>query len=238
VLDPELTNAALEKFHVTTPGEHAMIVLPENADLENPTAADLIVYATFEKLTTEPCEDLLIRTLTIEGRHLGTNITKLVFNVGNDFFNDTRAHQYTYTMVRDARTQDITNTDALHLYENVPYCYMSTPRGYINQPTYRTFMHRQRFMQVECSLDYGLHDIKLYWSTVWRGQDNAGQPVFANDLGFSISNVAGAGGILGTDDHSAVSTMVSGCHKKQPIMGPYQTRKKAKGKPRHRHHFR
>jgi len=233
-LDPELTNALLEKFHVTDPGEHAMIVLPYDANLDNPTAAQLIIQSTFEKLTDAPCEDLLIRTLTIEGSVLGTNITKLVFTVGNDNFNDTTAAQYTYTV----GTQDTTNTDALHLWTNVPQCRMSVPRGYLKAPTYKTFLKRSRFMEVECSLEYGKHEVKVFWNTVWRGESSPGVPVYANDLAFSISNVEGAGGILGTDDHSEVSKAIPGCEKKQPLMGPYQTRKKAKGKPWQRRHFR
>jgi len=244
VLDPELTNADLEKFHVTQPGEHAVIVLPDTADLDNPASADLIVYATFEKLTTEPCEDLLIRSLTIEGSTVGTNVTKLVFFVGNDNFNDTRASKYTYTMVRSGTngvaTQDITNYDALHLYENVPQCRMSVPRGYLRAPTYKSFLKRSRFMEVECSLGYGTHEVKVFYNTVWRGQDGDGDPVYANDLAFTISNVAGAGGILGHDDHSSVSAAIPGCNKKQPILGPYQTRKKARKEPKWKraHHFR
>jgi len=244
VLDPELTNAALEKFHVTTPGEHAVIVLPENADLENPAAADLIVYATFGKLTDDPCEDLLIRTVTFEGSSVGTNVTKLVFNVGSDNFNDTAAHEYTYTFTDSGgNPQEVTNTDARHLFDNVPICYMGTPRGVIREPTYRTYMHRQRIMQVECSLNSLSrgHDIKVYWSTVWRGfNSTTNSSIFANDLSFSIGNVANAGGILGSDDHSAISAAIPGCNKKQPVLGPYQTRKgKPRGKPWKRaHHFR
>ncbi|CAK0865355.1 unnamed protein product [Prorocentrum cordatum] len=137
-------------------------------------------------------------------------------------------------------TSDVTNSDALHFFYNVPQCRMSVPRGYLKAPTYRSFLKRSRFMQVECSLDNGKHEIKVSKTTVWRGFDRAANAtVYANDLAFSVSNVAGAGGILGTDDHAAVAAAVPGCNKKQPINGPYQTRKGPKGKPWQRaHHFR
>jgi len=242
VLDPELTNAALEKFHITLPGEHPMIILPENADESDPASAELLVYANFSKLTDAACEDLLIRTVTIEGSTLGQNVTKLVFNVGNDNFNDTDAAEYTYTMVRGAQVRSVTKTASgigpLHLYENVPQCRMSVPRGYLRAPTYKSFLKRSRFMELECSLEFGKHEIKVFWNTVWRGESSPGVPVYHNDLAFSISNVEGAGGLLGNQDHTDETRAVPGCDKKQPLMGPYQTRKKARGKPWQRRHFR
>jgi hypothetical protein len=241
----------LEKFHVTKPGNHTMIALPYEAAMDDPFSGQLYVEATFAQLNPDDsCEDLLIRTLTIEGTALGTigpqedprgTLTKLIFNVGTDIFNDTSAHEYTYTMVRSMGTAGtFTKTDERHLYENIPQCFMSTPRGYIKKPTYRTFMHRQRFKQVECDLSNGQHVIKVFWSTVWRGLGSDGESVFANDLSFSISNVEGAAGILGLQDHANYSEANPDCNKtkKQPIMGPYQTRNKPKGRPHHRHHFR
>jgi len=229
-LDPELTNIAGEKFHVTTAGEFVMIGLPSSCNPEVPDACELIFKATFDKLENDSdCNDLMIRNLSIQGTKVASGaagVTKVDFSILSDVGNSSDALGFEindeYKTLEEFSSQ-------------LPYCTVSQQRGYFQWPTKRTYRFRTTTYNVECGLDFGNHELKLHFSTVWRGTSlDTGLPVYANDMSFSISSVGtDAIGLLGTDDNSAVTVAVAGCDKKQPVSGPYQVRHGPKFPKRH-----
>jgi hypothetical protein len=229
-LDPELTNTAGEKFHVTQAGEYVMIGLPPTCDPESPDTCDLILKASFDKLENDSaCNDLMIRGVTIQGTKLalGTNgVTKVEFSILNDVGNSSSALGFA---VNDAHV-------AMEDFNGqVPPCIVAQERGYFKWPTRRSNRFRTKTYMVECDLAFAEHKFKLDFHTVWRGTGlDTGLPVYANDISFSIGNVGtNPIGIQGTDDISAVTAAVPGCDKKQPVSGPYQVRHGPKFPKRH-----
>jgi len=228
-LDPELINIAGEKFHVTVAGTYVMIGLPAGCNPETPDSCDLIYTATFDKLENDgPCNDLMIRNVTIQGTLLGNGaagVTKVDFSILSDVGNSSdslgfQVNDGPYLTMADFQSQ-------------VSPCSVSQQRGYFTWPTKNTYRYRTTTYNVECALDFGNTEFKLHFSTVFRGVlDNS--PVYANDISFSISNVGTTAiGLLGTDDNSAVTADVANCSKKQPVNGPYQTRHGPKFPKRH-----
>jgi hypothetical protein len=270
-LDPELSRTDGVKIHVTVPQEYLMIGIPADLDMANPSAAELMVEADFQKLTTQPCEDLMIRKVTVQGSKLGTNITKLEFSIADDAFSNSSTAVLGLKVTNkreDGREQEITFSDTLpasalikpveHFTLYAVYCTVSRARGFIKPPTKHSFRFRQPLFEVECSLDYGTHDIKIVFNSVWRG-NNGVRDILANDLSLYISNVGGGcsnatyhkdprpagcdhpAGLLGGDPYEEATRPIAGCNKSQPLMGPFKYlasgSRRPKGKP-HRRHFR
>jgi len=229
-LDPELTNIAGEKFHVTTPGEFVMIGLPSTCNPEVPDACDLIFKANFDKLENDSdCNDLMIRNVSIQGTKLASGasgVTSVEFSILSDVGNSSDA--LGFQINGEYKTPE-------EFSSQLAYCTVSQERGYFQWPTKRTYRFRTTTYNVECGLDFGNHELKLHFSTAWRGTSlDTGLPVYANDMSFSISSVGtDAIGLLGTDDNSAVTVAVPGCNKKQPVSGPYQVRHGPKFPKRH-----
>lgn len=247
-LDPELTNTAGEKFHITQAGEWFMVGLPETAQLDDPANARMLVTANFSKMGTDPCEDLLIRDITVEGYVLGENVTKLKLSVANEVFNSTAALGLSITQKRSNGVEMEMPDLAPEIFAGyLPGCMIRRPRGYWHAPTKTSYRKRTKFYMMEClfaasigtPLQPAFVSNKLYvwWSTVWR--DTPSGSTYYNDISFSLSDVGTAPvGLLGTDDHTDATKAVAGCDKKQPVMGPYQARQKGpKEKPwvRRRH---
>jgi hypothetical protein len=228
-LDPELTNIANEKFHLTIPGEYVMIGLPAGCNPESPDACDLIYKANFDKLENDGvCNDLMIRNVTIQGTLLGNGaagVTKVDFSILNDVGNSSDALGF--------QVNDGPYLTAADFQSQVSPCTVSQQRGYFTWPTKNTYRFRTTTYNVECALDFGNTEFKMHFSTVFRGVlDNS--PVYANDISFSISNVGTTAiGLLGTDDNSSVTVDLYNCSKKQPVQGPYQRRNGPKFPKRH-----
>lgn len=219
-LDPELTNSAMEKFHVTQPGEYVMIGMPEYADPSSPETSELMLTATFEKLTAEKCEDVLIRKVVMQGTKLGSNVSKVEFFVANDIFNSTHA------LGLNVNTMENLTAHSFSMYTG---CLIMRPRGYIHIPTKHSYRNRQRLFTAECT--FWATDpadtviVTVHWQTVWRGVTSDGHNIYANDMSFAVSNVGKDSiGLLGTDDHTEQTKAIPGCNKAQPISGPFQTR--------------
>jgi len=230
-LDPELTNIAGEKFHVTTAGEFVMIGLPDGScNPEAPGACPLIFTANFDRLENDgPCNDLMIRNVSIQGTKLASGasgVTSVEFSILSDVGNSSDA--LGFQINGEYKTPE-------EFSSQLAYCTVSQERGYFQWPTKRTYRFRTTTYNVECGLDFGNHELKLHFSTAWRGTSlDTGLPVYANDMSFSISSVGtDAIGLLGTDDNSAVTVAVPGCNKKQPVSGPYQVRHGPKFPKRH-----
>jgi len=230
-LDPELTNIAGEKFHVTTAGEFVMIGLPSSCNPEVPDACELIFKATFDKLENDSdCNDLMIRNLSIQGTKVASGaagVTKVDFSILSDVGNSSDALGF---QVNDGPY--LTPTE---FATQVPSCTVSQQRGYFQWPTKRTYRFRTTTYNVECLLDFGNHEFKMHFNTAYRGTDvDTRLPVYANDISLSLSNVGTTAiGLLGTDDNTAVTAAVPGCNKKQPVSGPYQVRHGPKFPKRH-----
>jgi len=231
-LDPELTNIAGEKFHVTTAGEFVMIGLPDGScNPEAPGACPLIFTANFDRLENDgPCNDLMIRNVTIQGSLLSNGaagVTKVDFSIRSDVGNSSDALGF---QVNDGPY--LTPTE---FATQVPSCTVSQQRGYFQWPTKRTYRFRTTTYNVECLLDFGNHEFKMHFNTAYRGTDvDTRLPVYANDISLSLSNVGTTAiGLLGTDDNTAVTAAVPGCNKKQPVSGPYQVRHGPKFPKRH-----
>jgi len=223
-LDPELTNTLGEKFHVTLPGEWNLIGIPRGFDPSDTGAADLVVNATIEDVGLKDCDDLLIRKVSVFGQKLGSNITSLEFSVGSDVFNDTAAMGL---IVNTPSGSTNATDDPAAFVQLVPQCQITRPRGPIAEPTKNSFRKRTKLFTAVCSLEKGANVITVTWSTVWRGF-NAGSVYYQNDLEVFVSGVGDdPAGLLGPDDHTEASRMVTGCFKPQPVNGPFQTRKKA-----------
>lgn len=228
-LDPELTNSALEKFHVSVPGSYTMIGMPADADPGSPETSQLMVNADFAKLTSEKCEDVMIRKITVQGTKLKTNLTKMEFSIVSDTFNTTDALGLGIIKVRDGQTTTLSDMTLVDFSNNTD-CLWYKPKGYVKAPTKHSYRQRSRIYMAECTLvDTDPANnviIMVHLSTVWRGETTSGQPIYANDLSFSISNVKKDSiGLLGTDSHDAATAAVQGCNKAQPVSGPFQTRK-------------
>lgn len=244
-LDPELVNVAGEKFHITQPGPYLMIGVPETADLSDPDNARILVEADFQKTGTTACEDLLIRSVTIQGYILGTNVSKIVVSVANDVFNSTAALGLELTQVRSNGAVGVmTGLTPENFMDYLPGCSIFRPRGYIKAPTKASYRQRTRIKSMECTFmaqigtDFMTNIVIVHWSTVYRGMQagrNGGpdEPYYNNDISFSVSDVGTAPvGLLGTDDHTDATKVVAGCNKAQPVGGLFQTRLKGpKGKP-------
>jgi len=235
-LDPELTNTAGETFHVTTPGEWNLIGLPKDYDTTAPETAVLVIDATLVDPETKPCEDLLIKKVTIKGKSLGPSITSLVFSVESDVFNDTAALGLAVGTPSGTSSYDPSAFVAL-----VPQCSITRPRANVTVPTKNSFRKRTKVFSAICTLTSGsgagvlTNVVTMYWSTVWRGVDwsNNDKPSYMNDLEVYVSGVGtDPAGLLGKDDHSAATKMRAGCPKKQPVIGPYQTRRSEEVKRR------
>ncbi|CAK0816715.1 unnamed protein product [Prorocentrum cordatum] len=223
-LDPELTNTLGEKFHVTLPGEWNLIGIPRGFDPSDTGAADLVVNATIEDVGLKDCDDLLIRKVSVFGQKLGSNITSLEFSVGSDVFNETAAMGL---IVNTPSGSTNATDDPAAFVQLVPQCQITRPRGPIAEPTKNSFRKRTKLFTAVCSLENGANVITVTWSTVWRGF-NAGSVYYQNDLEVFVSGVGDdPAGLLGPDDHTEASRMVTGCFKPQPVNGPFQTRKKA-----------
>lgn len=257
-LDPELTRTDGLKIHVTQPGEYLMIGIPANLNMSTPATANLMVEADFQKLTTLKCEDLMIRKVRVQGFTLGTNITMLEFSIASDTFSNSSTEVLGLSLTNkreDGTEQTLSFSDretgtlikpVEHFTLYAVYCTLARARGFIRPPTKHSFRFRQALFEVECSLNYGEHDIKIVYNSVWRG-NNGVRDIYANDLSLYISNVGGRGdtehpaGLLGSDDYSVETQAIPGCNKAQPIMGPFKYivdgARRPKGKP-HRHHFR
>jgi hypothetical protein len=221
-LDPELTNTLGEKFHVTLPGEWNLIGIPRGFDPSNTGAAELVVNATIEDVGQKDCDDLLIRKVSVFGQKLGSSITSLEFSVGSDVFNDTATMGL---IVNSASGSTDASGDPATFVQLVPQCQITRPRGPIAEPTKNSFRKRTKLFTAICSLEKGANVITLTWSTVWRGF-SGGSLYYQNDLEVYVSGVGDdPAGLLGPDDHTAASRMVTGCFKPQPVDGPFQSRK-------------
>jgi len=228
-LDPELTNTLGEKFHVTLPGEWNLIGIPRGFDPSNTGAADLVVNVTIEDVGLKDCDDLLIRKVSVFGKKLGSNITSLEFSVGSDVFNETATMGLIVNSASTSAGLMSTNAtaDPAAFVQLVPECQITRPRGPIAEPTKNSFRKRTKLFTAICSLEKGANVITVTWSTVWRGL-NAGSVYYQNDLEVYVSGVGDdPAGLLGPDDHTAASRMVTGCFKTQPVNGPFQSRKSA-----------
>jgi hypothetical protein len=221
-LDPELTNTLGEKFHVTLPGEWNLIGIPRGFDPSNTGAAELVVNATIKDVGEKDCDDLLIRKVSVFGQKLGSNITSLEFSVGSDDFNETATMGL---IVNSPSGSTNATADPAAFVQLVPQCQITRPRGPIAEPTKNSFRKRTKLFTAICSLENGANVITVTWSTVWRGLD-AGSVIYQNDLEVYVSGVGDdPAGLLGPDDHTAASRMVTGCFKPQPVDGPFQNRK-------------
>jgi len=221
-LDPELTNTLGEKFHVTEPGEWNLVGIPRGFDPSNTGAAELVINATIEDVGLKDCDDLLIRKVSVFGSKLGGNITSLEFSVGSDVFNETATMGL---IVNSASGSTNATADPAAFVQLVPECQITRPRGTIAEPTKNSFRKRTKVFTAICSLEKGANVITVTWSTVWRGL-NAGSVYYQNDLEVYVSGVGDdPAGLLGPDDHTAASRMVTGCFKPQPVNGPFQSRR-------------
>jgi len=235
-LDPDLTNCLGEKFHVTQPGPKVMIGLPDTCNPENPGDCELIVSANFDKLENDgPCNDLMIRNVTIQGSSLdqhpsggSTGVANIDFSILADVGNSPDA--------LGLQVNDV-YYDKAGFVGQVAACTISPQIGYYSNPTKHTYRFRTITDNVDCDFELGSHNFKLQFGVVWRGTmvDPPFSPVYANDISFlSIGNVGQTSiGLLCTDDHTAQAAAVLGCDKKQPVMGPYQVRHGPKFPKRH-----
>jgi hypothetical protein len=233
-LDPELINIGGDQFHVTVAGSYVMIGLPggqpPGCNPETPDSCDLIYTANFDKLEYDgDCNDLMIRNLTIQGTLLGNGaagVTKVDFSILSDVGNSSDALGFQvndgpYLTMADFQSQ-------------MPPCTVSQQRGYFTWPTKNTYRFRTTTYNVECGLDFGNTELKLHFSTVYRGMSSYNSPTYANDMSFTISNVGtDAIGLLGIDDNSSATLDAYNCSKKQPVLGPYQRRNGPKFPKRH-----
>jgi hypothetical protein len=224
-LDPELTNIKGEKFHVTNEGEYLMVGMPSEVDMAKPEDADLLIEANFTQVGRH-CDDLLIRKITLEGKALGSSISKLEFFVARDTFNDTASLGLTVTDDRGVPQ----TSEVEEFLKAVPECRILRPRGYIHLPTKKSWRRRTTTYHAVLNLQHGetTHEVNIFWATVWRGVSEVdGRTVYRNDLSFTVSGIGDApAGLLGTDDHTDAIRMVAGCDKPQPVGGPYQQKKK------------
>lgn len=225
-LDPVLTNVKGEKFHVTREGEYLMVGMPSDVDMAKPEDADLLIEANFTQVG-EQCEDLLIRKITLEGKALGSNISKLEFFVANDAFNDTASLGLTVTDDRGVpQTSEVVDFLAV-----VPGCQILRPRGYIHLPTKKSWRRRTTTYHAVLNLQHGSHEVNIFWATVWRGVSEVdGQATYRNDLSFTVSGIGDApAGLLGMDDHADAVRTEPGCAKPQPRWDPGPHQHKLKG---------
>jgi len=244
-LDPELTNTAGEKFHITQEGEWLMVGMPEDASLDEPAKAQVLVTANFSKMSTDPCEDLLIRSITVQGYVLGSNTTKIKLSVNNEVFNSTAALGLSVTQVgADGTEKEMSDLTPATFMGLMPGCVLSRPHGTWHRPTKSSFRRRTKFYTLECTgaaltgtnlqPAFVSNQLVVWWSTVFRNSGHSEyETSYVNDISFSVSDVGKKPvGLLGTDDHTDATKAVPGCLKKQPVMGPYQTRQKGpKEKP-------
>lgn len=217
-LDPELTNMKGEKFHVTKEGEYLMVGMPSEVDMSKPEDADLLIEASFGQVG-KPCDDLLIRKITLEGNALGSNISKLEFFVANDTFNDTASLGLTVTDDRGVpQTSDVEGFLAA-----VPRCQILRPRGYIHLPTKKSWRRRTTTYHAVLNLQRGptSHEVNIFWATVWRGVSEVdGRAVYRNDVSFTVSGIGKApAGLLGMDDHADAIRVEPECAEAHPVGG-------------------
>lgn len=216
-LDPEMTNTKGETFHVPNPGEYVMIAMPPEVDVSNPRNADLMIKADFAQVGSG-CDDLLIRSITLQGKRLGADsqgsaLSSLKFFVADDRFNETAA----LGLQAASTSGEATTYSVEDFLRMVPQVKIVRPRGNIHKPTKQSYRKRQHIFHATATLS-GPHEIQIFWSTVWRGPGE-----YANDISFTISGVGSApAGLLGTDDHTEATKVLNGCFKKQPVSGSYQ----------------
>jgi len=110
--------------------EAFMLGVPETATLDEPSLARLLVEADFEKTGTTKCEDLLIRSVTIQGYILGTNVSKIEITVDNDIFNSSAAIGLSFDQVRGTRKQTMSGLTPTEFMTSLPGCSLARPRAH------------------------------------------------------------------------------------------------------------
>jgi len=218
--ESETTNSAPEKLYITEPGTYTLIAMPPHAD---PAKSELTVKADFVRLSTEPCEEVLIRRLVMEGTKLGDNLKKIEFTVANDIFNSSEALGLGVVKVTDDGRTANTSRMAIADFSADTGCDLMRPWGYMAAPE-KPFRERTRIYSAECLFASDVPDSMMmatvHYSTVWRGVSE-GRDVFANDLSFSVSNVKkDSVGWLSkdrTNRHDDVSRAARPCKKPKSI---------------------
>jgi len=233
-----------------------------------------MVEADFQKQNDDnPCEDLMIKSVTIQGHVLGTNITRLSFGLdpyptirgkgdtferGNTFPNPIHNHSYMELRVTQLRSSGVSNELKFTDYNTTEdlkkkyivrdfeqytwmasFCTVQLPTGFIRKPTAHSNKFRTPLRIITCKPNYGQHEIKIVYNSVWRGLNSTGGAIYQNDLSLYITNVGTEpAGIMGLDDVTEEIAAVPNCKKAQPVDGPFQyvVERGVKRQPKWKHH--
>jgi len=239
-LDPVLTNAKGETFHVTQEGEHLMLGIPsfgQTFNKSDPGNQELVVKAQFSYWHTytqngypkwstynQTCEDLLISAITFEGKRLPNGISKISFkavphyDISEDNFNYTDTSYIGFTVTTDTEN----NLSAMDFLSAVPECVITYKKPEAGKgfklPTRRSFASRVTQFHGTCQFTKQ-HEINFFWGIVYKGWGDDARIHYANDIAFTMSGAGTAEdehpGLLGTSNHTDESANY--CSKNQPV---------------------
>jgi len=188
------------KYHIRTVGESPLIGLPKDwndddskAPLQKLEDAAFVATGDFEKIgpTNDDCDDLFLRSVTIQGTRLektiqpfGGNATtagtvvlkriKFFIDDGERAFDDSifnlnSSLGFEYELLDKATNDRTVVTLTGRTLENltamnmyIPFCNVHRPLGEIKLPTKKKFRHATHFMSATCTLT-NLEDGNKVW---------------------------------------------------------------------------